>query len=71
MKELKAKIKSTGGSLGNNMPMIYVCGRWRLFAIPIAQGKGYIMWPVSMANAKKAADNVAKALGIKLIWEEK
>jgi hypothetical protein len=51
--------------------LIYVGSRWRIFSVPIAENKDWVTWPPTNTNARRAADSVAEALGIKLIWEEK
>lgn len=51
--------------------MIYVGCMWRVFATPYKKAKGSVSLFANKKTAKNAAEKVAGALGIKLIWEDK
>jgi hypothetical protein len=68
VKQFKAKVKKIGAS--ETIPMVYINNRWRIFGVPIVESKQWISWPVTMKNAKRAANSVAETLGITLTWEE-
>ena len=67
LKKVKAKVVDV---LSSFWPVIYVGGRWRSLATPYSPKKEDMMPYTNKPTAKRAAEKVAKALGIKLEWED-
>jgi hypothetical protein len=64
-KKFKARLV---GSRGNLNAAIFIGGVWRIFATPYSLGREEVKPFKHVANAKRAANSMAKELDIKLDW---
>ena len=66
MKKVKARVASN--SPIDNEIAIYVAGLWRIIGTPYSVTQFDVKVFKSRKSAKRGAERVAKALGIKLEW---
>ena len=67
MKKVKARVIKVDIGF---IPVIYITGRWRSLGTPFSPKAGKFMPQMKKQNAIRAANNIAKALGITLEWED-
>lgn len=69
MKKVKARVVQAHWEDDNEV-IVFIAGMWRAFGTPYRQCLDNVQFYSTPKSAKRGAERVAKALGIKLEWED-